>query len=248
MTAPVLARPTCPVPVERALMIHRWEELTFLHWRYPAEAVQRLLPTGLEVDTRDGSAWVGLVPFHLRIGLPGLPSVRWLSRTVETNVRTYVRGPDGHQGIWFLSLDAARLSAVVVARATYRLPYFWSRMSLVRDGETVTYRSSRRWPGPQGAGADLAIEVGDACSQGELDELDHFLTARWVLYSGAGRRRRSLASHRRWPLHRARVARCRENLVAATGLPAPSGDPLVHFAPAVEVRVGWPRSVNDRSG
>ena len=30
-------------------------------------------------------------------------------------------------GIWFFSLDAARLGAVVTARATYRIPYFWSR-------------------------------------------------------------------------------------------------------------------------
>ena len=83
-------------------------------------------PTGLTVETLDGGAWVGLVPFFLRVGLPGVPSVPWLSRFAETNVRTYVRSADGARGIWFFSLDAARLGAVVVARSTYRLPYFWS--------------------------------------------------------------------------------------------------------------------------
>ena len=29
------------------------------------DVVQRLLPAGVEVDTFDGSAWVGLVPFHM---------------------------------------------------------------------------------------------------------------------------------------------------------------------------------------
>ena len=92
--------------------------------RTPCSACCR---AGLTVETMDGSAWVGLVPFFLRVGLPGVPSVPWLSRFAETNVRTYVRSRDGARGIWFFSLDAARLGAVVTARATYRIPYFWSK-------------------------------------------------------------------------------------------------------------------------
>lgn len=123
-------------------MVHWWDQLTFIHWHYPAGEVQRLLPHGLEVDSCDGSAWVGLVPFFLRIGLPGVRPVPWVSQFAETNVRTYVRSTDGESGIWFFSLDAARLGAVLVARSTYWLPYFWSRMHLERsgvpcDGDTV---------------------------------------------------------------------------------------------------------------
>ena len=114
-------------------MVQHWEELTFVHWRYPADVVQKALPAGLEVETFDGSAWIGLVPFAMRVRLPGSPSVPWVSEFPETNVRTYVRGPDGERGIWFFSLDAARLGAVVTARTTYRLPYFWSRMRVVRQ-------------------------------------------------------------------------------------------------------------------
>ena len=69
-------------------MVHWWDELTFLHWRFEPVAVQRLLPPGLEVETMDGSAWVGLVPFFLRVGLPTVPSIPWASRFAETNVRT----------------------------------------------------------------------------------------------------------------------------------------------------------------
>ena len=58
----------------------------------------------------------------------------WASRFSEMNVRTYVRGPDGHRGIWFLSLDASRLGAVAMARRTYRLPYMWARMETRRSG------------------------------------------------------------------------------------------------------------------
>lgn len=225
-------------------MVHCWDELTFIHWRYPADTVQRLLPSGLEAETFDGSAWVGLVPFFLRVGLPGIPSVPWLSRFPETNVRTYVRSADGESGIWFFSLDAARLGAVVVARATYRLPYFWSRMRLTRAGTRLTYDCHRRWPRPRGATCSAIVDIGEQFASHELRELDHFLTARWALFSAP---RSGLhyarAFHHPWPLHRCHLVHLRDDLVTAAGLPPPVGQPLVHYSPSVEVRIGWPSPV-----
>ena len=118
-------------------MHHRWTAVTFLHWPYPPEVVQRLLPPGLEVDRADGTAWVSLVPFRMEdVRLPRLPP-RPGPRFPETNVRTYVRDRHGRVGIWFLSLDAARLGAVVTARVAYGLPYFWAAMSVRRDRDRV---------------------------------------------------------------------------------------------------------------
>ncbi len=234
----------CDVPVRRAAMVNGWDDLTFLHWRYPARAVQSLIPPGLTVETFDGSAWIGLVPFFLRVGLPGVPSVPWFSRFPETNVRTYVRSSDGQRGIWFFSLDAARLGAVLVARSTYRLPYFWSRMAIGRDGSTITYACRRRWPSPRGATSETVIEIGDAFRSDELSELDHFLTARWALFSAPRRGlHHALASHEPWPLHRGAVVRLHDDLIVAAGFPPPSGRPLVHFSPSVEVRIGWPKKI-----
>lgn len=232
----------CPTPVERAAMVHWWDQLTFLHWRYEPHDVQRLLPDGLEVEEADGSAWVGLVPFFLKVGLPGVAPVPWASRFAETNVRTYVRGPDGERGIWFFSLDAARLGAVLVARATYRLPYFWSQLSLEHDGPRFRYECRRRWPDPgRGARSLVEVEVGEPFAADELTGLDHFLTARWALYSNPrSGLHRALAAHDPWPLHRARVTALDDQLVAAAGLPQPEGEPLVHHSPSVEVRIGWP--------
>ena len=105
-----------PEPIERPVMLQRWDDLTFLHWPYAPETVAQLLPPGLQVDTIDGAAWVGVVPFRLTIRAPGMPAVPWAGRFAEVNVRTYVRGPDGRRGIWFLSLDAARLGGVLLAR------------------------------------------------------------------------------------------------------------------------------------
>jgi uncharacterized protein YqjF (DUF2071 family) len=225
-------------------MVHWWDELTFVHWRYTRDAVQRLLPKGLEVETIDGSAWVGLVPFFIRVGLPRVRPVPWMSRFEETNVRTYVRSADGERGIWFFSLDAARLGAVVTARATYRLPYFWSRMRLEHFDATISYECRRRWPGPRGARSSAVVAIGERYEPSALSELDHFLTARWALYSAPlSGLHRARAHHEPWPLHRAELVHIRDELVIAAGLPQPEGIPLVHFSHSVEVRVGWPHRV-----
>jgi uncharacterized protein YqjF (DUF2071 family) len=237
--------PSCEVPVTRAVMVHWWDDLTFVHWRYRAEDVQRLLPAGLTVQTFDGSAWVSLVPFFLRVGLPIAPPLPWASQFAETNVRTYVTSADGEHGIWFFSLDAARLGAVVTARATYRIPYFWSRMRIEGAGtDARTYTTRRRWPGPRGAASDVCVEIGEPYALDELNELDHFLTARWALYSSPWTGlHRARAFHSPWPLHRAELRRCDDELVLAAGLPAPTGVPIVHWSKSVEVRIGWPSRV-----
>ena len=124
----------CPFTVGQLVMRQRWEQPTFLHWAYDPAVVQRLLPGGLTVDTFDGAAWVGLVPFFMRVHTPGDRGAPWVSNFCETNVRTYARDGESRAGIWFLSLDAARLGAVAVARTSYRLPYFWSSMRLTTAG------------------------------------------------------------------------------------------------------------------
>jgi uncharacterized protein YqjF (DUF2071 family) len=225
-------------------MVHWWDELTFLHWRFKPEDVQRRLPKGLTVETFDGSAWVGLVPFFIRVGLSGIPSVPWVSRFAETNVRTYVRSADGASGIWFFSLDAARLGAVVTARTTYRLPYFWSRMEVDHRGSTISYDCRRRWPGPRGAASRAVIEIGERFEPNELTELDHFLTARWALFSAPRTGlRHARAFHDPWPLHRGRVTELHDELVAAAALPEPTAEPIVHYSQSVTVRIGWPSRI-----
>lgn len=234
-----------PPAVGAPVMLHRWQDVTFLHWRYPPAVVQALLPDRLTVDTFDGSAWVGLVPFQMAgVRAPFLPAVPWLSAFPETNVRTYVRGPDGRSGIWFFSLDADRLAPVLVARVTYGLPYCWASMSVRRDRDEVTYRSRRRWPGPAGAHCDARVEFGEAYRAVERGALDEFLTARFRLYSTiAGRLVAAPAAHPPWPLRRAELQALRQDLVTAAGLPDPDRDPIVHASDGVHVRIGSWRPV-----
>jgi hypothetical protein len=234
----------CPFSVERPVMRQRWERLTFLHWRFQAADVQRLLPDSLEVETCDGSAWVGLVPFYMRVATPGGRRMPWVSNFCETNVRTYVRDRAGRSGIWFFSLDAARLGAVVTARVTpYRLPYFWSSMRIgQRDGE-IAYLSRRRWPGPRPAATRVRVAIGGPVAPAEVTALEHFLTARWMLFSVArGGLVSARACHQPWPLHRARALVADDHLLTSAGLPAAAGESLVHYSPGVDVAIGRPES------
>jgi uncharacterized protein YqjF (DUF2071 family) len=232
---------SCPFTVDRPVMRQRWERLTFLHWPFDPALVQRLLPGGLEVDTFGGTAWVGLVPFFMRVATGAGHRMPWASDFCETNVRTYVRDQNGQTGIWFFSLEAARLGAVSVARMTYRLPYYWSAMELTEDGPDVAYTSRRRWPGPRGTASRIRVRVGAPYTGSELTERDHFLTARWMLFSVAGRRYRfARACHQPWPLYHAEAEVVDDQLIRAAGLPPPEGQPLVHYSPGVDVRIGRP--------
>jgi uncharacterized protein len=224
-------------------MYQTWSCLAFLHWSYEPGVLERLLPARLRPHTFDGRAWVGLTPFLLEdLRTPLAPAPPWFSRFPETNVRTYVVGPDGREGLWFFSLDAARLEPVLAARSTYALPYRWSAMTVERRGAVVRYRSRRRWPGPTPAASAVTVEVGDPLAPGELGGLDHHLTARWQLYTTLGPLlARATVEHEPWPLHRAAVRELDSDLVAAAGLPAPAGEPLVHWSHGVRTRIGGPR-------
>jgi hypothetical protein len=226
-------------------MIHQWRLMTFLHWRYPVDVIAPLLEPGLRVHTFDGTAWVSMTPFDMRgVRPPGVPPLPWLSRFAETNVRTYVRGPDGGAGIFFFSLDAARLPAVLAAQAGLRLPYRWSDAGVRIGGGCLHYRGVRRWPGPAGVGYRARIQVGARYDDAELGPLDHFLTARFRLYTRVSGRLVSVdVEHPPWPLYRARVVDLRQDLLSAAGLPPPGAAPLLHASSGVRVRIGVPRTV-----
>ena len=220
-------------------MRQQWLDLAYLHWRYDPAEVQRLLPAGLDVDTFNGAAWAGLIPFSMRgIGLGKGPGVPYLGSFAEVNVRTYVvrnRRP----GVWFFSLDVDRLLPAAVARLTYRLPYCCGSTSHERVGDDLVTRVRRRWP-TRTAESGIRVEMGERI---EADDLDIFLTARWGLYSTSRRGLRYAAvDHEPWPLRAARAPQWDGTLLEAAGLSAPAAEPHVRCSDGVSVRIGLPHS------
>ncbi len=240
-----------------------WRSLLFMHWRIDASLMRPLIPRGLEIETFDGSAWIGVVPFTMTgIRHPLLPPLPGLSAFHELNVRTYVRPAQDDRseaaGVWFFSLDAACAPAVRSARAAYGLNYLLARMSLSRRGNLVEYDSLRAHNGAPDATFSAAWRIGDPLPPAAPGSLAHFLTERYCLYTlRRGILARADIHHTPWRLRSATLDRCRSSMISALGLSEPEiaaalpatvrnpspGEPLLHAADELRVAAWWPRPV-----
>ncbi len=221
------------------LMKQTWGKLLFMHWRIAAASLRPLIPAGLTIDTYDGSAWIGVVPFTMwGIRARFAPPVPWVSAFHELNVRTYVQH-DGVPGVWFFSLDANSLPAVLGARAFYHLPYFHARIELAQTDEMIRYDLRRVRPNPQ-AEFQATWTCGTLLPESLPDSLEFFLTERYCLYAARGKKLyRARIYHRPWPLRRAGLSAWHSTMIEAQGLATPVGDPLLHYAEALAVDI-WP--------
>jgi hypothetical protein len=52
-----------PLPARPWLMGQTWYSLLFAHWAVRPEALRPLIPQPLELDLREGQAWLGVTPF-----------------------------------------------------------------------------------------------------------------------------------------------------------------------------------------
>lgn len=219
-------------PAGRATMRQEWRDLTFLHITADPDEIQRRLPKGLTVDTFDGKAWVGLVPFHMRGIRPTWgPAAPWLSAFPETNVRTYAHRDGKEPGVWFFSLDAARWLACRYARLFFGLPYFHAGMT-VELGETIHYRSGRE-------GVDIEISArpyGDLRTA-EPGSLDYFLLERYLLYAErAGRLYTGRVFHPPYPYRDVEILADRQTVLSSHGFEARGWEHQA-FSPGVDVEV-----------
>jgi uncharacterized protein len=228
-------------PQGRVAQRQQWFDLLFLHWKVPVATLRDLLPRELEVDTFEGDAYVGLVPFTMRGVRPlWAPPVPGISNFHETNVRTYVLREGRDPGVWFFSLDAASRIAVSIARTFWHLPYHHAAMSLEHapDG-IVRYSTFRRSPPPVPAACQVTYRPVGAPAPAKPGTLEHFLAERYILYANTenGGLRIGRVHHPPYPLQRAEVFDWDESLLVASGIPRPDGPPLAHYASGVDVEI-----------
>src|SRR4051794_38174040 len=223
-----------------------WRTMTFIHWRYEPAQIQLLLPDGLEVDVRDGDAWVSLTPFELADFRPPIAPrhPRWPTFP-ETNLRTYAVGADGRDGIYFLDIGAASALTTLSLRALLDLPYHVARMEVV-VGSTVSYRS-RRETVTGAIGHDIEVRVGDAVDERSSGSLDQWLAGRWRAFGRAlGRHVTVAVEHEPWALYEAQLISDEQQLLDAVGLAPPLAPPIVRYSPGVSVALGAPRLMTAR--
>ena len=228
----------------------RWTQVLFTHWPVRPALVQARLPAGLTVDTFDGWAWLGVVPFRMdrvRIRTVGEHSVSVPSATAfpELNLRTYVRAPDDSPGVYFFSLDAASLLGVLGARIAFGLPYFWARMESRSEAGLIHYRSRRLLGGDIGFSARYR-------SLGTLspdDDLRRFLTERYALFVRRfGAVQVGHIHHGPWRLEQAEAEVLHDDLPASFGLPGPDRPRVLHFGPEVHMHAWTLRRVSHVKG
>lgn len=211
-----------------------WHNLLFMHWPVPASVLRAHIPPAAAIDEREGTAWLGLVPFTMTgVTMRSMPALPWLSAFAEMNLRTYVT-VDGKPGVWFLRMDCARLPAVLAARSLLGLPYVWSRMRVDERTLPIAY-DSRSGP----ARFRATYQPTAPAREPPAGSLEAFLTERYCLYTVRARRLwRVVIHHPPWPLQAAAADVGTNTVHAALGLPGPAGAPLVHFAKRIDV-IGW---------
>ena len=228
-------------PQAPMVMYHTWRDLLFLHWSYEPAEIQRTLPEGLSVDTFEGRAYVGIVPFYMREVRPRfVPALPPISNFLELNVRTYAYDREGTPGVWFYSLDANQRLAVKTARLFFGLPYFHAWMAAEKDRQTgeVRYYCRRREAGSL-PGSYFQYRGTGPARQAEPGSLEFFLIERYVLFSKyAGKIVKGQVHHLPYPVQDAEAATWDDHLFTLDGLTRPGRPPdAVHYSAGVRVQV-----------
>ena len=252
-------------------MHQNWGKLLFMHWAVDAEILRPLIPAQLSIDTFDGKAWIGIIPFTMwGIRASFLPPIPGASAFHELNVRTYVH-LNGVPGVWFFSLDAANSLAVWGARTFYHLPYFNADMNLKQSANLIEYESVRKdsltyaeFFAAENSGfsadlnaarfrslsrAELNVKwtIGESLPQSAAESLEFFLTERYCLYSfHRNQLYRSRIFHQPWPLQTARLRSYQSTMIDALGLTSPEGQPLLHYAESLAVDIWALNAVAER--
>jgi hypothetical protein len=226
-------------------MTQRWNDLLLAHWPIPATAIAPLLPEDLQVDTFQGSAWLGAVPFWTdRIKLHSMPPIPGINLCPGLNLRTFVYDQRTRtSGIYNFSIDANSLLATALGRfhhqpchwAETRLEQrserefaFYSRRKLVKT--PVLFQAQYCGLGPSHKSAE--------CRSGSFE---HFMLERYCLFS-SNRRGQLLRSNLHlitWPLEEARAVIERNDLAAAAGIPQPQEEPVLHYMRRLAIYI-WP--------
>lgn len=221
----------------------RWLDLLFAHWPVDPNVLRPMIPSALELDTFDGSAWLGIVPFRMTHVRPlGLPLPGEAFAFAETNVRTYATAPDGTRGIWFFSLDGAHLPGATAARVGFGVPYHHARVSSSTDGAWIVHASRCTEAAP----AELRIRYrpAGAVRHAVPGSLEAFLTDRVALLARhRGRLTATDVEHAPWPLQGAEAEIERNTMTAPFGIALPPVPPIVQFARRLDTVAHRPRPI-----
>lgn len=230
-----IAHRSWPLPSGKWIMRQSWRNLLFIHWPIPPEIIRPYIPSSLQIDLFNSTAWIGGVVFDMFGIYPrGLSSVSLTSKFSEVNVRTYVQH-DGKPGVYFLSLDVGDWASLTIAKRWYRLPYHPADISIQKRGQTFYYESIRKGKNSSLVSKGTYTPVSDIFFPKE-GTLDHWLTERYCLYSTNHRDNIYCGEihHRPWPLQKVETELSRHTLFKPFHIDVSDVQPIYHFSEGLD--------------
>ena len=219
--------------------IQTWTNIVFFHWPIDPEELSKHLPDGIAIDTWNGTGWITVTPLQIHgVRLPYTPPIPYLSELNELNLRTYV-SMNGVPGVWFFSLDANHLLAVLAANALFALPYFYAAIDVERSQSgAVAFDSVRR---SHRRTLNARWSSGEVYAPADVGSPEHFLVERYCLYTeSSGKLYRARIHHPPWRLSPVSDLSVKTDLLDDFGLAAVSSEPkLSHAGASVNVDI-WP--------
>ena len=210
-----------------------WEDVLFAHWRVNSNDLQKCLPAGIELDTYNGEAYLGIVPFFMKkMELTFLPYLSRLSFS-QINVRTYVKVAN-QQGVYFFTLDTNNLLAMLGGKVAFKSPYAYANITLEKRDNEHYFQIKR----PKTPLCFKAIykSIGNTF-YAENGSLEHWLTERYRFFtSHKGKIYFGDIDHGKWQLQKAALTIEGNNLFQSHRLPLPSGEPHLLFSSSLAVK------------
>ena len=212
----------------------RVEDVCFCHWPVDSDALGRAVPAWLSVERAAGDAWITAI-HHTVAGVSTL-GVDLGNPAQSVTVRTYVTGPDGQRGLYFFgafTTDPIASAAGPLLRLDYRDGRVTRRDA---DGE---YRTERTLDVDGRRALTVRYTPGDEpATTAPPDSLPAFFVERFRVF-GDGPLGTSVVGHvghDPWALGPVE-ANVEGDPLSALDLPAPVGEPLVHYSPGNELGV-----------
>lgn len=235
-----------PVPNRVWLMKQTWNDLLFAHWPIDPDLIRPYVPERLRIDTFQGTAWLGIVPFHVSgLRLRGVPPIPGASRFAEINVRTYVSSGE-KPGVWFFSLDATNPLVVWGARWAFYLPYFRAHIRHIHESGWTHYSVARIDRAALPANLKMYYRGMGNVFNAIQGTFEHFAYERYCLYTTNKDNHliRCEIHHAPWPLQRSEAIIKHNTMAKGSGIPmSGTGSPVLHFTQIQHVLIWRPEPI-----
>ncbi|WP_174733118.1 YqjF family protein [Mesobacillus harenae] len=220
---------THPLPSIPWIMTQVWENTAFFHWPIPKKTIRDNVPHELEIDSFNGNAWIGIVPFRVsEMRVRFLPKIPFMNSFNELNLRTYVTFK-GVPGVYFFTLDANHPVVAGLARVFYGLPYNNAELTIQNEKDFLVIKSGRNnkkglfeFQGSYRPSSSIFLS--------EVGSMEEFLTERYCLWTKRGNKLfRADIHHTKWELQKAEAEVLKNTIGAGLSSNLFASQPVFHY-------------------